>query len=149
MTQTRQILPGLCRVWQIDCRDLPPRVWHAFLMGDEVPVMQIPKRLPLCGPAEWETTMSARRGRAIYEQRLTFRTDREPELRPWTGFLAEDVRGQMWLLGQKEQPWPQAGYSRTTGQPADMGADWSVEVSLTALMGPVKARALPGEETSV
>lgn len=139
METTSTRLPAICRAWTLDCRDLPARVRFSFLMGTPVPLMMPLTPVPLDSGGGYAVSGELTRGRTVFTHTLNLHTPGRVVLRPWTGFVVETIYGGLYLIGSREEPWPQTTARESAGVPGGDRAGTQIEVSLTALFGLTEA----------
>lgn len=102
----RQSLPGIKFIGYLPCSLLPPNILQKSLAGVPVAIYTPPTPIEHYGNAECIAEQEYDHGSYQEKTTLTFTTtDEIPRNRPLT-FVATDVEGKSWLIGNREHPYP-------------------------------------------
>ena len=122
-----QSLPGVRFVGIVDCLKLQPGLREAAAAGLTVGAHTSVEAVPFVN-ATVESVTEYSHGAPIETATLKFRTSKFLPIDLQLGFVVEDVRGNSWLIGAAEPPYPKVSLTRKTGLPGGDPAAWEIEV---------------------
>lgn len=133
MRQSVQILPGVRRIWVVNCIDLPKNMVKMASCGLRIPIYSEAEQVPICGEATCRC-VSTRSGHSYTEEaKLSFFSSVMLDVERDLAFIVEDVEGHTRLIGADKPPFPVVSASRRTGSPTGTSAAIEYEVSHTSL----------------
>lgn len=133
MNTTRQILPGVKAIYQLECNHLLENVALRGICKMSVPVLTALNEVEIFDNAECECQTERSDSASIDTATLKFQCEKYLPSHLHLGFVVVDVNGDSYLIGAKEPPFPIVKVQRKCGTPGDDSSCYRYEVSHTAV----------------
>lgn len=129
-----QILPGIRRLWQLECSRLPRYVALTDICGGAVAIMTDTLiELPVLGSSTCKVVSERVAGGWKQTASLSVIVGNAPVEKKYTAFVVEDMQGDRFLIGSREPPYPVVKPSYNCGNPSGDAAGDVLEISHTAI----------------
>ncbi|MCM1310846.1 MAG: hypothetical protein NC301_07475 [Bacteroides sp.] len=133
MSAVTQVLPGVSKIYHINCDLLPERVDLRAICRMNVEINLFLGEIPIADGAECSCRHERNGASTQDTATLRFLTGTELRLAERPGFVVVDSEGCAWLIGCREAPRPKVSRETLRNSPASDRSGWSYEVTHTAL----------------
>lgn len=133
MNSSVQILPGVKKIYWVDCKYLPTRIDLKAISKIPVPLLIDLNPITFFGEVTCRRDTVKENGGWHETATLGFNSHEELPFSGHIGFVVIDANNQAYIIGGYEQPYPEVAIKKITGKPGGDIAGYSYEIKHNAL----------------